>query len=444
MSSKRPPPCVIAGAGWAGLAAAITLTQAGKPVIVLESARQAGGRARAINTGGLQVDNGQHLLLGAYHTLFRLLRQLKVAPEQQLLRLPLTLEYRSLAGRDFKLRAPRLPAPLHLASALALAHGLPRAQRVSALRMAARLARQRYQLRHDMSVRDLLLQHGQTDDAIRCLWEPLCLGALNTHISQASARIFLTTLRDAFHHRRRDSDLVLYRHDLSALFVQPAIDYITAHGGQVLTGHKLEQLDIEANRLHGVITNHGAILCEQLILATPHHITARLCEPHRALAPVTASLKRLSHEPICTVYLQYPDTVRLPSPLLGVLDGTSQWIFDRRLNGQPGLMAVVISASGGHSQLSPDALGALISQELAQLFPHWPAAHSIRVIREKHATFCCHVDVDQWRPDHLTNIDGLMLAGDYTRTGYPATLEGALRSGVQCAQQLLTYLRKPS
>lgn len=410
---------------------------------MIESAKQAGGRARAVSTTDWQVDNGQHLLLGAYHSVFKLLKQLKVPLDEQLLRKPLRLHYRGLSGNHFELSAPTLPAPLHMSLAIARARGLTRTDRISALRMAVTLTLQRYRLRHDISVRDLLLRHGQSDAAIRALWEPLCLGALNTHIGQASARVFLRTLRDAFMRRRHDADLVLYRQDLSKLLVEPAIEYIQRHGGQVLTSERVLRLNIHENQLQSVTTSTGDIPCEQLILATPHAITATLCQDHRALAPVTANLKRLTHEPICTVYLQYPSETQLPQEVIGVLDGTSQWIFDRRINQLPGQMAVVISGNGPHMQLTPEALIQRVQQELAQLFPHWPAPLKSKLIREKHATFCCHVDVEQLRPEHHTNIDGLWLAGDYTNTDYPATLEGAVRSGIQCATQLLKTKRHP-
>lgn len=430
-------PTLIAGAGWSGLAAAIKLVQAGHKVIVLESAKQAGGRARAVKTHDWTVDNGQHLLLGAYHNLYDLFSLIGVPINQQLSRRPLQLNYRGLQGPDFRIVAPILPAPLHMAWAIAQASGISKQERYSALRLALRLALTRFTLRHDVSVRDLLMRRGQSDATIRALWEPLCLGALNTHINQASARIFLRTLKDAFHRRRSDADLILYREDLSSLFVNPAIEYIQSHGGKVITGQRVLRVLAEENKVQGVITTAGEMACQQLILATPHTITARLCQEHRALAPITANLKRLTDEPIVTVYLQFPPEIRLPTDLIGVLDGVSQWIFDRSLNQQPGLMAVVISGDGAHMKLDNPALIEQVGQELSKLYPHWPAPDDATVIREKHATFCCTIDVDKLRPDNTTNIKGLWLAGDYTNTGYPATLEGAVQSGIQCAKQLL-------
>lgn len=435
-TSTTVNPTLIAGAGWAGLAAAIKLVQAGQPVVVLESAKQAGGRARAVTTNNWTVDNGQHLLLGAYHALYDLFTLIGT-PIKQLSRRPLKLTYRGLQGPDFQITTPTLPAPLHMAWAIAKARGVSQSDRYQALRFAARLALKRFSLRHDVSVRDLLLQHGQSDATIRALWEPLCLGALNTHINQASARIFLRTLKDAFHRRRSDADLVLYRQDLSHLFVEPAIEFIQRHGGKVVTGQRVLQVLAEENQLQGIITNAGEIACQQLILATPHTITARLCQEHRSLSPITANLKRLTDEPIVTVYLQYSPETALPADLIGVLDGITQWIFDRKINQQPGLMAVVISGDGPHMKLDNASLIQQVSKELKQLYPHWPAPAETTVIREKHATFCCTVDVDKLRPEHATNIKGLWLAGDYTNTGYPATLEGAVRSGIQCAKQLL-------
>jgi uncharacterized protein with NAD-binding domain and iron-sulfur cluster len=142
------------------------------------------------------------------------------------------------------------------------------------------------------------------------------------------------------------------------------------------------------------------------------------------------------------VYLQYPPQVRLPHPMQGCLNTVSQWIFDRRLHGQHGLMAVVISADGEHMQLDAEALGTTVARELAALFPHWPAPLARHVIREKRATFASRVDVNRQRPGAQTPVAGLWLAGDYTAVGLPATLEGAIRSGLHAARLVLREPRR--
>ena len=164
---------------------------------------------------------------------------------------------------------------------------------------------------------------------------------------------------------------------------------------------------------------------------------ASLLAPYPVLTALASSLQQFQYEPICTVYLQYPESARLPVPMLGMLGGVGQWAFDRQLCGQPGLIAVVISSSGIHMAWPNSQLVDVISAELANLFPRWPQPASTHVIREKRATFASQVNINQSRPTNQTAVEGLWLAGDFTQTGYPATLEGAVRSGVQCTQQII-------
>jgi predicted NAD/FAD-dependent oxidoreductase len=163
----------------------------------------------------------------------------------------------------------------------------------------------------------------------------------------------------------------------------------------------------------------------------------RLLAPHPALAGIATELAQLRQEPITTVYLRYPEDVGLDSHMQGLLDGLGQWIFDRRIAGHPGLIAVVISGRGEHLMLDNGTLSNQIGAELARLHPDWPAPLASRVIREKRATFAATVDVDRHRPVTTTPTPGLWLAGDFTATGLPATLEGAVLSGQRAAVAIL-------
>jgi predicted NAD/FAD-dependent oxidoreductase len=176
------------------------------------------------------------------------------------------------------------------------------------------------------------------------------------------------------------------------------------------------------------------------VLALPPYVTAPLLEHQPALKALALNLQQFEYEPICTVYLQYPESVQLPVPMLGLLGSIGQWAFDRQICEQPGLIAVVISSSGIHMDWPNSQLVDVISTELANLFPTWPQPTNTQVIREKRATFASQVNINQSRPTNQTAIEGLWLAGDFTQTGYPATLEGAVRSGVQCTQQIIEQI----
>jgi squalene-associated FAD-dependent desaturase len=430
-------PVVIVGGGWAGLSAAVELARHEIPVILLESAKQLGGRARSVNVHGLHLDNGQHMLLGAYESTLDVLRTLGVNEDEVLERQPLSLRWYWPGKKTVRLRTPPLPAPLHLAWGLLSAKGLSLRDRLAALKFSRAMERSNFSLAEDCSVLTLLQKYRQSPTLIKAIWEPLCLGALNTQIHEASAQIFLHTLGNSFNHTRSDSDLLLTRTDLGSILPGPALDFIESRGGSVRLGQRVTGLRLDADGIAGVELRGDKVAARQVILATPHIITRRLCKPHAPLQALNEQLERLEPRPICTVYLQYSEDTRLGHWMHGSLDTAAQWTFDRHLYGQPGLMAVVISGDGPHNQLDNEALCDTIERELAEQFPRWPKPLSRHVIREKRATFASTVNINRYRPAAQTAINGLWLAGDYTDVGLPATLEGAVRSGLNSAQQVI-------
>ncbi len=429
----KQAPVVVIGGGWAGLAAAADLAARGHQPLLLEAGKQPGGRARKIAFAGQAVDNGQHLFIGAYQHTLRLLKQFDLPVDELFERQQLQLTLRYPQGQKLSLRAPRLPAPLHLLWALLGAQGLSARSRWQALKFGWRLSRHTMMPQTDQSVLTLLQQWQQPQELIEAFWTPLCLAIMNTPIEESSAELFLRVLRDAFMHQRADSDLLYARRDLGKLFSEPAMQYIERQGGEVRLGRRVLQLHIEQQQIRGVITGEGEIQTPQVILAVPPRAAAALCESHPELTGLQQQCNAFEYEPICTIYLQYPRQVQLPQPMLGLLGGLGQWVFDRRLYDQDGLLAVVISTRGKHMRLTNAELIARIAGELQGHFPDWPAHEQAMVIREKRATFASRVGINPQRPDARTAIDGLWLAGDYTRTDYPATLEGAVKSGVQCA-----------
>jgi len=415
----------VIGAGWAGLAAAVALTQAKIRVSVFEAARHLGGRARSVEIEGAKLDNGQHILIGAYRETLRLMRAVGADPDKLLLRSPLAIEY---PGK-FSLRAPRLRAPLHLAAALLSARGICWRERMAALRFMQAMRRNAYRIAADVPVAELLARHGQAGALARYLWEPLCVSALNTPAACASAQTFLNVLRDALDGAREASDFLIPRTDLGRLFPEPAAQFVHANGGSVRPGTPVRNLDKTES---GFVLDAGAEHYSHVILALGPHQLDPLLDRFAALAPVRQSVAAFAYEPIYTCYLQYPQAVTMPQAMTGFDGGNIQWIFDRgRLNAIPGLLAAVISARGAHQNTSQEALAGSIHRELAACLPGLPAPLWSRVIAEKRATFSCRPGIV--RPTNRTAVEHLYLAGDYTASDYPATLETAVRSGVRAA-----------
>ncbi|MCG5510436.1 hydroxysqualene dehydroxylase HpnE [Ectothiorhodospira lacustris] len=426
--------CIV-GAGWAGLSAAVQLAQAGRQVTVLEAARTLGGRARQVDLDGLPLDNGQHLLLGAYTHVLRMIETMGLQESRIFLRLPLDLSMRESGMPELSLSSLFLPAPFHLLAGLLTARGMPGKDRLQALPGLARLMR--WKGPEDMPVSRLLHEHKQPDTLIRQLWIPLCLATLNTHPAEASARLFTAVLQGTFSGHRSHADLLIPKVSLSEVLPEPARRHLESLGGAVITGARVQAVQRDGHGFRLQLREGEAYRCRQVILATPHGIAAQLLTDFPALAETAANLEALPCEPICTVYLRYPEDTRLSTPFHGMLGTTGQWVFDRRFTGQPGVMAVVISASGPHMDLDNQALAAQIQAELHMLFPAWPTPLQHWVIREKQATFKAAVNCDQLRPGNRTAETGLWLAGDYTANGLPATLEGAIISGLECAESLL-------
>lgn len=410
------------------MAAAVELVDHGVAVDVFEASRTLGGRARRVQMEGLDLDNGTHIMIGAYREMQRLLARVGV-PDSALLRLPLQLH---IPGH-LHLRAPALPAPLHLAWALLGARGLNGSEKFAAMRFMQKQQQAGFQRTPDITVAALLAE--QPPALRHRLWEPLCLAALNTSPEAASARIFLNVLRDSLAAHRAASDLLLPTTDFSSLFPEPAARHVEQRGGRIFRGTRIEcihRADAGTGAPAGFqLDHHGTY--DQLILAVaPQHLPA-LISKLPELAPTAALLQAYLWEPIVSCYLAYPDSVRLPHAMIGILDGTAQWLFDRGpTHGQPGLIAAVISASRRHRHSDAPSLATAIHGEIAALVPALPPARWTRVIAEQRATFACTPELQ--RPPTTTALPGLYLAGDYVASDYPATLESAVRSGTSAAQ----------
>lgn len=422
----------ILGGGYAGMAAAVELAAAGQDAVVFEAGKVLGGRARKVVLDGRELDNGQHLLIGAYAELLRLMRLAGIDPDTAFLRQSLEL----VVEPDFCLRCPKLPAPLHLVAALAGVRGLgwlARWRLICAIRAAQSAD---WRLATDCPVADWLEQNRQPEELVSRFWQPLTVAALNTPIEKASAQVLLNILRDSLGGDREASDLLLPRVDFSALFPDAAARFVGAHGGEIRLGAMVKRLHREGDgwQVGESDERFGAVIC-----ALPPHRAGMVLRGLPQLAELADQLETWEYQPIVTVYLQYAADVRLPRPMTGLANSLAQWVFDRSYtHGAPGLIAVVISAEGDHQQLPREALIDAVEAELHARLGLPEQAGWRGMIAEKRATFACVPAMA--RPGNATTESGLWLAGDYTSgqdRDYPATLEGAVRSGVAAADGVL-------
>lgn len=426
----------VIGAGWAGCSAAVELARRGNQVHWFEASRTLGGRARQVELHGLTLDNGQHIMLGAYAATLKLLNTL--GQRDAMLRLPLQMCYPE--GSGMQLVAPTLPAPLHMLVALLRATGLQREDKMALLRFTSTARWIDWQLNEDCTVAELLVRFDQTPNLIQLMWQPLCVAALNTPIERASAQVFLNVLKDSLGAKRAASDMLIPRTDLTSLLPQPAASYVEQRGGAIHLGCAVEAITAnpspaQAWRLAYAHTHDDV---DAVVLATPPEAARQLLTP----LGLDQHIPEFDYEPITTCYLKYPAEVQIERPLLALIEkpdhaAWGQFVFDRgQLDGHAGLLAVVVSASQqaieqGHAELAFNCARQLATDlnrpEL--LTPEWS-----QVITEKRATFACTPNL--LRPSNQLPLARLVLAGDYTASRYPATLEAAVQSGVMAAALL--------
>ena len=404
----------IIGGGWAGLAAAVRLVQAGQHVTLFEASKTFGGRARTLNHPNTpSLDNGQHILLGAYHTCLDLIKTVGVCPERLLERRPLA--FMNDVGFHLALSG-YLPAPLNLATGLFRLKSIPWQEKVKTALWMNHLKASCFQIPQDISVSHWLAKSPQSAEIIESLWKPLCLAAMNTHPDKASAQVFANILRDSLgSSRRSDTDLLIPKAPLGALFPEPAIQWLQKQGADIRPQTRIKELGIKGPFSFQVNTES---FCQVIVACAPQHAV----HIHPLLSV------DLNYAPIATAYLQYPTEVRLPSRLFHLTAGTSKpWVVDRG----NGLIACVFSDHGCWERLNNTELVHAMDSKLGLKHPLlWH-----KVIREHRATFSATPNLI--RPEPYVAPLGIWRIGDYCYSQYPGTLEGAARSGEWVSAQIL-------
>ena len=430
------------------MAAAVAAVQAGHDATVFEAARAVGGRARALlctfpDGTAATLDNGQHILIGAYTEALRLMREVGLDPEALMLRQPLSLPFIDGTGLQTPQWAAQWPAPLDALAAIATARGWSWADRWSLMQASVGWQLRGFKCAPRVTVADLCV--GVTPRVVNELIEPLCVSALNTPAAQASAQVFLKVLQDSLFGLRGGSHLLLPRIDLASLFPAAAAAWVSqppaagrAGRASVHCGVRVDNLAWQAP--HWLVNGEAF---DKVIWATSASEAARTLTECAQTAPESiaygmrywaAAAGALHFEAIATVYAHAPG-VRLPHAMLAMRSSATepaQFVFDRgQLGGPNGLLAFVVSASHG----SRDELqAAVLAQAASQLQAlGGERLQAVQTVIEKRATFACTPALP--RP-HPNIAPGLVAAGDYVFGPYPATLEGAVRSGLAAVHSL--------
>lgn len=446
---KLYPSVLILGGGFAGLAAAVDLAERGVQVVLLERRAFLGGRAYSFTdkTTGDTVDNGQHLMMGCYHHTLRFLKKIgslhklkfQVNPQVDFLS---QQSNQSVSCATFK--CPSWPAPLHLLAGLAKLETLDWRDRLHALRVGLELRslKGRRERLADITVREWLNELGQTQTMQRHFWDLVAIATLNETPDRASADMFARVLDQAFMHTRQDSTMVISKTGLSDLYTEDARTFIEDRGGEVRLNSDVTSIEFEGRRAKKVTLRSGEIINpETIISALPYFALRRvIAEEVQAGSPSLRSLAQFNSAPIVSINLWYAEPVT-ELEFTGLLDSRIEWVFNKNaiagnVRSKPQHLALVISGAHEAAKLPKEDLIALATQEMNRFFPLARTQQPIHafVVREQDATMSHAVGMARLRPSQRTEFENFFLAGDWTATGLPATIESAVQSGHECAR----------
>ena len=429
------------------------LCRAGARVLVLEARSRLGGRATAFpdrDTGEI-VDNGQHVLLGCYHDTFEFLRAIGAEANVQI-QPSLSVSMIEPNGRPTRLVCPPLPSPFHLLAGVMDWDALGWGDRLAILRMIRPLRLAIRELSPGArtiaaspgeTVESWLIRNGQTDRLRELLWNPLALAALNQPPTRAAAPPFARVLAEMFGSDARAAAIALPVKPLHLMYAEPARAFLEAQASSVRTG-AAARIRVDGSRVGHVEADGERWRPAAVICAVPWFALADTLDgaSSSGLAATVDSAKRTEACPIVTVNLWFDKQV-IDEPFVGLPGRAMQWVFDKRIvfGEQASHLSLVSSGALPFVNLTNDDLIGRAYNELLEAIPAVRAAGLLRatVVREPRATFSLAPGQPR-RPDVVTDVERLFLAGDWIGTGLPATIESAVRSGHRAADAALRLL----
>jgi zeta-carotene desaturase len=436
---------VVIGGGVSGLTAAVDLSSHGFSVLLVEQKQHCGGRTHSFihKETGDEVDNGQHLMMGCYRSTLRFLTTIG-ALSAVTIQKNLSVAFQHSERGLFRLQAVSLPAPLNVLVGLLRLKSLTFLQRLSLLRVGVALFFARpdedTQLQ-SLTVSKWLAQLHQPEVNKKYLWDILAIGTLNDSPSVVSAALFVNVLQSVFLGSRANSSMVIPKKGLSAVLVDPAINFLTQNNSVVLTNTGVDRVVIKEASVVGVVLSSGETVSTRAVVSAVPYFDAPRIFREGTDVPISElqTPGEFVSSAIVTVHLWF-DKNFVDEEFVALLDSPIHWVFNKskiygKRVGELSYLSLVISGAANLVEKEKEEIVALAVSELSRFYPRCADAtliHSL-VIKEKRATFSPRVGVERFRPSHTTSVKNLFLAGDWTDTKLPATIEGAAQSGYACS-----------
>ncbi len=431
---------VIVGAGVSGISAAMKLVEAGYHVKLLEAKGFPGGRIYSFedNKTGDIIDNGQHVLIGAYQNFFSILNKLGTRDKLKEQR-SLKLTMHDLKGHPRVFDASKFPGQAGLLYALLSLKDVSISSKLNSLRMMKSTDVENIDIK---SVSDLLRYYSVGGDIAKLLWEPLVIATMNQSIFKAPARVFKNILTLAFFKGVANSRMIFPVTGLSEL-LKPLPAFLEKHNSRFYPNSGIESILTENNRVVSVKTKYGnTIEGDSFIIAVPPLQLRKLIYPDFCRAELNTFISEHEYSTIVSAYLWY-DKELTQNEFGGIINSTIHWYFNKRrlFNNSnpdyPGHLAITISNANATERYSNEELIKLIDKEIQEVLNTNAKLLHFRLIRDKRATFSQNYEIEMKRPGTKTKLINLFIAGDWTNTSLPATIEGAAKSGIDAAGQII-------